>query len=246
MTQQNTIQPHIKLDQVDKFCLLSGNPDRVPKISQHLDNSLKVADYRGLVAYKGVTPNKNIPVTVLTTGMGAPSNAIVMEEAYRAGGRVFIRIGSCGSLSKKFPIGTIFIPHGAIRNEFTSAQLIPHEVPAIAHPELYQHLKNSAKSFNIETPFGLVWTTDIYYSDDESRIKKWRDVGATCVEMESSFLFSLHSVKPDIKVATILTADGDLEEYQNIYNGNTEERLKIFQESVKKTIDIAIKAIETM
>lgn len=243
---EKPLQFHIKLQNVDKFCLLSGNPDRVPKIASHLIESVEVANYRGLVAYKGKTPNKRIPVTILTTGMGAPSNAIVLEEAYRAGGRIFIRIGSCGSLTKKHPLGTIFIPHGAIRDEHTSVALVPIEVPAIAHPKLYQHLIESAKKMNIESPFGLVWTSDIYYSNDESINKKWREFGATCAEMESSFLFSLHALKPNIMVASILTADGELEEYQSIYNGDTEKRVQKFQESVRKTIEIVIQAIETL
>ena len=89
------LQPHIKLEKVDKVCLISGNPDRVSIIASYLKNSQEVAKYRGLVAFKGATPSKNVPVTVLTTGMGCPSTAIVLEEAYRAGGRIFIRIGSC-------------------------------------------------------------------------------------------------------------------------------------------------------
>jgi uridine phosphorylase len=239
------LQPHIKVREVDRFCLLSGDPARVPIIAEKLINSRKVSNYRGLVAYKGLTPNKKIPVTALTTGMGAPSNAIVIEEAYKAGGRIFIRIGSCGSLSKKYSIGTIFIPHGAIRDDGTSPQMIPIEVPAIAHPELYYQLRDSAKDENVESPFGLVWTTGVYYSEDNERVTKWRDLGAVCVEMESSFLFSLHGLKPDIKVASILTSDGDLEEYQNIYNGDTETRIKVFRKSIELSIKIALHAIES-
>ncbi|MFV2015108.1 MAG: hypothetical protein ACC656_06760 [Candidatus Heimdallarchaeota archaeon] len=242
--QEKQLQPHIKLKEVDEICLLSGNPDRVPKIAESLIKSKKVAHYRGLVAYKGLTPNKSIPVTILTTGMGVPSNAIVVEEAYKAGGRIFIRIGSCGSLLNKYPLGTIFIPHGAIRNEYTSNQLVPQEIPAIANPKLYQLLKKSASFFNIDIPFGFVWTTDIYYSEDEKRVDKWIKYGANCVEMESSFLFSLQALKPDIQVATILTADGDLEKNQSIYTGDIQKRIEKFQKSIKKSIEIVIHTIE--
>ena len=241
-----SIQPHIKLDTVDRICLLSGNPDRVPLIAKHLLNATEVANHRGLIAYKGSTPAKRIPVTVLTTGMGASSNAIVLEEAYKAGGRIFIRIGSCGALQEDHPLGTIFIPHGAIRDEQTSRQLIPLEYPAIADPDLYQLLKASAKALHEEVPPGLVLTTDIYYADDESKILKWRQFGALCVEMESGFLFSLHGLKPDIRVASILTADGNLHDHQSIYNGNSSERLHVFEEKVQKSIEITIHAIEKM
>ncbi len=241
-----SIQPHIKLEKVDKVCLVSGNPDRVPLIAQHLINTQKIAHHRGLLAYKGFTPLKQVPVTILTTGMGAASNAIVMEEAYEAGGRIFIRIGSCGSLQEQYPLGTIFIPHGAIRDEQTSRQLIPLEYPAIADPDLYQLLKISAKELQEDVPKGLVWTTDIYYSDDEYRNQKWQKFGALCVEMESAFLFSLHGLKQDLKVASILTADGNLLDHQSIYNGNTSERLRLFEVKVKKSIEIVVNAIEKL
>lgn len=239
-----SVQPHIKLDKVDRICILSGNPDRVPLIASHLLNAEEVANHRGLIACKGSTPTKDIPVTILTTGMGAASNAIVLEEAYNAGGRIFIRIGSCGALQNGHFLGTIFIPHGAIRDEQTSRQLIPLEYPAIADPDLYQLLRSSAKELHEDVLHGLVWTTDIYYSDDDSRMNLWRKSGAVCVEMESSFLFSLHGLKPDIRVASILTADGNLLEKQSIYNGNPSERLQMFSEKVEKSINITIHAIE--
>ena len=240
------IQPHIKLEKVDKVCLVSGNPDRVPIIARHLINTQEVANHRGLLAYKGLTPTKHVPVTILTTGMGAASNAIIMEEAYKAGGRIFIRIGSCGSLQANYPLGTIFIPHGAIRDEQTSRQLIPLEYPAIADPDLYQLLRKSAKELHEATPHGLVWTTDIYYSNDESKTKVWQKFGALCVEMESGFLFSLHGLKPGIRIASILTADGNLYDHQSIYNGNISERLSLFEEKVRKSIEITFQAIENI
>lgn len=241
-----SLQPHIKLEKVDRICLLSGNPDRVPVIAQHLSNAHEVAHHRSLRAFKGVTPTKNIPVTILTTGMGAASNAIVLEEAYKAGGRIFIRIGSCGALQADYPLGTIFIPHGAIRDEQTSRQLIPLEYPAVADPDLYQLLKNSAKELQEEVPQGLVWTTDIYYANDESKTEMWQKFGVLCVEMESAFLFSLHGLKPGIKVASILTADGNILDGQSIYNGNVSERLRLFNEKVQKSIEIVIHALENI
>ena len=241
-----SIMPHIKLEKVDTICLLSGNPDRVPTIANFLHNAKEVANHRGLIAYKGVTPNKQIPVTILTTGMGAASNAIILEEAYNAGGRIFIRIGSCGALQEKSQIGTIFIPHGAIRDEQTSRQLIPLEYPAVADPDLYQVLKNSARDLNEKVELGIVWTTDIYYSDDESKAKKWKKFGVSCLEMETGFLFSLHGLKQGIRIASILTADGNLNDHQSIYNGNVTERLQIFGEKVKKSIEITIHAIEKL
>ncbi|MHA2362412.1 MAG: nucleoside phosphorylase [Candidatus Hodarchaeales archaeon] len=242
-------QPHIRLTEVDKICLISGNPDRVPIIASFLIDATKIADHRGLVAYRGKTPKNEIPVTVLTTGMGCPSQAIVLEEAYRVGGRIFIRIGSTGSLQpgEDMGIGTIFIPHGAIRDEGTSPKFAPLEYPAVASPKIHYKLCQSAEKLGIPYKTGIVWSSDIYYAPNTDLYKKWAKLRAVCIEMESSTLFIFGSSKDDkIMTGTILTSDGNLEEGTNIYSGNVEENKKIFQEGVKKTIECVIEAIETI
>jgi len=242
-----SLQPHIKLKEVDKICLISGNPDRVPIIADHLDKAKMVADHRGLVAYKGVTPSKQIPVTILTSGMGTGSTAIVLEEIYRAGGRMLIRLGSTGSLlpGNEMGIGTIFIPYAAIRDEGTTSKLAPVEVPAVASPEIYQALCTAATSLTIPYHTGLVWSTDIYYSEDLFRHEKWSRYGAVCVEMESSLLFTFGLTKQEkVMTGAILTSDGNLEDKSDIYSGNVDENYTLFQKSVKQSMDCVIGAIE--
>jgi uridine phosphorylase len=236
------------LKSVDKVCLISGNPDRVSIIASYLKDSQEVAKHRGLVAFKGVTPKKEVPVTVLTTGMGCPSTAIVLEEAYRAGGRIFIRIGSCGSLQsgKEMGIGSIFIPHAAIRDEGTSPQLTPIEFPAAASPSIHRMLCDSARSKDISYNTGIVWSTDVYYSPDPNRYKKWAEYGAVCVEMESSTLFIFGSIKESVMTGTILTSDGNVEDETNIYTGDVEKNIDQFKEGVEKTIKCVIETIDML
>ncbi|UCE12558.1 MAG: nucleoside phosphorylase [Candidatus Heimdallarchaeota archaeon] len=244
--KQANLQPHIKLKSVDKVCLISGNPDRVPIIASYLKDPREAASHRGLVSYKGFTPKKGIPVTVLTTGMGCPSTAIVLEEAYRAGGRIIIRIGSCGSLQpgREMGIGAIFVPHAAVRDEGTSPQFASIEFPAAAHPEIHRVLCDAAKSQAIPYNTGVVWSTDVYYSPDVSQFRKWAEYGAVCVEMESSLVFIFGSVKGDVLTGAILTSDGNLVEKTNIYTGDIEKNYDIFQEGVKKAIECAINAVD--
>ncbi len=240
-------QPHIKLKEVDRICLISGNPDRVPIIANYLQDSYLSAEHRGLVAYKGKTPKNKIPVTVLTTGMGCPSTAIVLEEAFRAGGRIFIRIGSTGSLigGNDMGIGAIFIPHAAIRNEGTSSQLAPLEVPAVATPRIYQALCAAANSLGVAYKTGMVWSTDIYYSDEPNHYAKYTSHGAVCIEMESSTLFIFGSNKK-IETGVILTSDGNLEDKVNVYTCDVEKNSKAFELGVKKSIECTVEAIESL
>ncbi len=246
MTEKR-LQPHIKLQEVDKVCFLAGNPDRIPLIASFLNDSLKVADHRGLIAFKGVTPNKEVPVTVLTTGMGCPSTAIVIEEAYKAGGRIFIRIGSTGSLlpGELHGIGSIYIPVAAIRDDGASSKLVPSQVPAVASPEIFQALCEAATNLELTFTNGLVWTSDIYYNEDPNTFQKWVKYGATCVEMESSLLFTVGLMK-GFKSGTILTSDGNLNAFDTIYTGSVKENKRKFELGVVATIKCAITAIELL
>lgn len=238
------IQPHIKLEKVDPTVLVTGNPDRVKIIAKHFKDAELQSSYRGLVSYKGFSPNKDIPVTILTTGMGGPSTAIVLEEAYRAGGRNFIRIGSCGSLLPEDPLGTLFLPYAAIRDEGTSKHLLPLEYPAVANPNLFHLLRHQAEKMNIDLNPGIVWTSDVYYQNDPNYFRKWSDHFANCVEMESSILFSFQGLKKDFKAATILTSDGNLVKGDDKYQGDIEEKYQIFNQAVTDSITVVQSTID--
>ncbi|MHA1912020.1 MAG: phosphorylase family protein [Candidatus Kariarchaeaceae archaeon] len=243
------LQPHIKVDAVDPFCIMSGNPDRVPVIGSHLKDCQEVARHRGLICMKGYTPKKSIPVTILTTGMGTGSSGIILEEAFRAGAKNIIRVGSTGALQNEddMGIGSIYIPFGALQDEGTSNKIIPREVPAVAHPELFQPLCLSAETLQIPYHTGLVWTTDIYYQPDETIFKKWAAFGAICVDMESSMMMRFCASKGfSIKSATILTADGNLNKIDSIYSEDIDENKKKFELGVENTIQITISAIERL
>ena len=243
------LQPHIKLETVDEICFLSGNPDRVSLIASFLENSQKITEHRGLISFRGVSPRTKTSITILTTGMGCPSTAIVLEEAFRAGAKVFIRIGSTGSLKsgKDMGIGTIFIPHAAIRDEGTSIRFVPPIFPATASPQLYQILLKAAKHLHITPKTGVVWSTDIYYSKDPLDFQRWANFGAMCVEMESSTLFTFPATKSrDILTGSILTSDGNLPDNTNIYSGDIEANIKSFNEGLHSAIKCAIEAVDVM
>ena len=244
---EKSLQPHIKVKEVEKFCFIAGNPDRVPLIASFLNDTQKVAEHRGLITYSGVTPVKNVPVTVITTGMGCPSTAIVLEEIYRAGGRSIIRIGSCGSLlsGSQYSIGSIYLPFAAIRDDGTSPKIAPLEVPAVASPSMFNALCQAAQKLNIQYETGLVWTTDLYYSEDPNQFKKWVKFGASCVEMESSLLFT-YGRKKGLTTGTILTSDGNLNEDDSIYTGSVEENQQRFESGVINTIKCAVSAVELL
>jgi uridine phosphorylase len=177
--------------------------------------------------------------------MGCPSTAIVTEEAFRAGGKFFIRIVSCGALQPGLKIGEVVIPYATIRDEYTSRNLAPIEFPAVASPELFQQLFNTAEELAINYHPGVVWTTDVYYSKEKSGYKKWANCGANSVEMESGFLFIFGSVN-NVKTGTILVVDGNLAEGTQKSEGALGDVDNVFQQGEKSAITTALKAIDEL
>jgi len=68
-----------------------------------LADSRKVNDHRGLLGYTGTY--KGVPISVQTSGMGAPSMSIVVEELIRLGAQKLIRVGTCGGIARGLETG---------------------------------------------------------------------------------------------------------------------------------------------
>src|SRR5689334_5058309 len=91
------------------IALLSGDPGRAELIAQtHLQNVRLLSENRGLHSYLGYLPNGR-PILSATSGMGAPSLSIVVNELVQVGIRQIIRIGTCGSIQPDVPVGSIVI-----------------------------------------------------------------------------------------------------------------------------------------
>lgn len=77
-----TLYMGVDKDTVAEYVIFSGDPWRVEVLKQYLDNPKKVAFQREFNTYTGTY--KGVPITVSSTGMGAPTAAIAMEEMYEA------------------------------------------------------------------------------------------------------------------------------------------------------------------
>ena len=85
------------------IALLSGDPDRSELIAtEHLADCAVLSRNRGLDAFAARLPG-GLPVVCATSGMGAPSMSIVVNELVQAGIRTIIRIGTSGSIQDRRP-----------------------------------------------------------------------------------------------------------------------------------------------
>ena len=180
------------------IALLPGDPGRVERIAQKLDNPRFYAQNREYTIWLGEMRGKT--VMVMSTGMGGPSTAIGVEELYMTGVRDFIRVGTCGGMDLNVCGGDVVIATGAIRMEGTTKEYVPIEFPAIAHLDVTNALVAAAKEKDYAWHAGVVQCKDSFYGQHspdrmpagyelENKWKAW--VKARCVasEMESSTLF---------------------------------------------------------
>ena len=240
------VAPHLLISkgEVGDYALLPGDPRRVDIIAGFLNNVKLLSLNREYKVVKGTY--KGVEIVACSTGIGGPSTAIAVEELARAGVRYFIRVGTTGALVKGIKRGEIIIPYAAIRMEGTSRRYIPSEYPAVAHPVVYNALVSAAKSLGFNFRTGLVLTDDKFYSSPDE-ILSWAKFGAVSLDMESSIIFTIASMK-SLYAGSILVVDGNRAEgTSKAYIGvkgrkeHDEEVLKAIRNEVKIALEAIVK-----
>lgn len=228
---------------IAKYVILSGDPGRADILAGFLENPTHIAFNREFNTYTGTY--KGIPVTVSSTGIGAPSAAIAMEELYECGMEVVVRMGTIMGL-KDDMLGKLIIPSGAMREESTSKTYVPVSYPAVADTELLGCMNESAAENGRECVNGIICSMDGFYSQmKESRLsarmgtgiddtfaglKKYNICG---VDMESSLILVLANLM-GIK-GCIVTMTTVLENLKDFLKG--EDRTKAEEDLCKIVLD---------
>jgi uridine phosphorylase len=138
--------------------------------------------HRGLWGYSGQTPEGR-PLSIQSTGMGAPSAAIVLHELAELGARRVIRVGTCGALDPALELGQLLRAEAALPEDGVS-RAFGAGAPVPADPGLLERLSGDG------TPV-TVATTDVFYEPSDEPRRRWVAAGAQAVEMEASALFTI-------------------------------------------------------
>lgn len=147
--------------------ILSGEPERSHYIAHtYLANVKLLSQYRGLHSYLGELPNGK-PILVATSGMGAPSLSIVVNELVQVGIKRFIRVGTSGSIQPFIAVGDIVISQGSLCRQGAALDIAPPEYPAVADPFLTVALVETARQLNIPHHLGITASVDSFYEGQE-------------------------------------------------------------------------------
>lgn len=191
-----------------KLALLSGEPERSRYIAQtYLQDVRLLSSYRGLDSYIGILPNGK-PLLVVTSGMGAPSLSIVVNELVQVGITQMIRIGTSGSIQPHVGIGSIVISSAALCRQGAANDIAPVEYPAAANPFLTVALVQAAQQLNVQYHLGITASVDTFYEGQERaesanpHLQNWlkgitqayRRLNILNYEMEAGTLFKMAGV----------------------------------------------------
>lgn len=199
-------QYHLAIDEGDvaPIVLLPGDPGRVPVIAARWNEARHVASNREYVTWTGVY--RGVPLSCTSTGIGAPSTSIAMEELARCGARTFIRVGTAGTFLDHVRVGDMAIFDGAVRLEGASRRYAPIEYPAVASHEVVAAAVAAAKAMGIRAHVGLTRSADTFYAGHAEPGSSyggywqswWRDhfddlarQNVLAAEMEASLMFVL-------------------------------------------------------
>ena len=189
---------HCAPGDVGRYCILPGDPGRVPAIAALFDDAKQVAYNREFNVWTGTLLGEK--VTACSTGIGGPSASIAMEELHKCGADTFICTGTCGGIDLNVQSGDIVVATGAIRFEHTSLEYAPIEFPAVADFEIAECLAQATRALGLPLHTGIVQCKDSFYGQHDpaaspvyyelkQKWESWKRLGVKASEMESAALF---------------------------------------------------------
>lgn len=224
--------------------LLPGDPGRARRIASRFDGGLEAArlvnEHRGLLGWTGMYQGR--PISVQTTGMGAPSCAIVAEELLRLGVRQLIRLGTTGALRARIQLGDLIIATAASPGDGTTATLMGGRPYAPAADFALTHaLVHAAERLGMPFHVGPIASVDVFthYHPDPHYVRPWREAGVLAVEMEASVLFHIAAAR-GVQAAclgTVVDIDTDEPNQEQTYLDDAG-----LNAAVDRMIDVALAA----
>lgn len=192
-----------KLEDISSVVLMPGDPKRCEYIARKfLANSKIVNNVRGMTAYTGYYKSKKI--TVFPSGMGCPSMGIYSYELFKEYNvDTIIRIGTMGGYTD-LKLKDIVLVDNSITNSNYGKYLCNYpNININGDMELNNIILNTSKELGLNIYNGNIYSSDVFYeqnNDFKDKVAKYNVLG---VEMESFALFT-NAKLLNKKAATLL------------------------------------------
>ena len=198
---------HLGLTKADlqgaELAIVPGDPERVRKIAEVLDNPRFLACPREFTSWLAELDGH--PIVICSTGIGGPSTSIAVEELAQLGIRTFLRIGTTGAIQPHIHVGDILITTAAVRLDGASLHFAPMEFPAVADFTCTTALVAAAEAMQVRQHIGITASSDTFYPGQErydtysgrvverfrGSMAEWQAMGVMNYEMESATLLTM-------------------------------------------------------
>lgn len=201
----------LRAGSVPASAFLCGDPARVDRIAAGWRGVRELVSTREFRVVAGEWEGR--PLAAASTGVGAPSTAILVEELARAGARTLVRIGNSGGLADDLALGDLVITTGAVRDDGTTRSYVAPEYPAVADWRVVGALVAAARAAGVRWRAGITWSLDAFFArnarvtpegglasahfggywtpEHEARLRAMQAAGVLNCEMEAGALLTL-------------------------------------------------------
>ncbi len=191
----------LPLDAFGKYILLTNFQNYVERFASRFE-----------VPVTGI--NKNMPnatargITIINFGMGSPNAATIMDLLSAVKPEAVLFLGKCGGLKSKNKVGDLILPIAAIRNEGTSDDYLPPEIPALPAFNLQRAVSHIIREKKMDYWTGVVFTTNKRVWEYDERFKKYlAKTRAMAIDMETATLFTVGFYNQIPSGALLLVSD---------------------------------------
>ncbi|HUX39340.1 MAG TPA: purine-nucleoside phosphorylase [Rectinemataceae bacterium] len=192
--QEGTPHNSAKPGDIAPIVLMPGDPLRARHLAEtRLEGLRQVNSVRGMLAYTGSW--KGRPVSVMGSGMGAPSMGIYSYELFAFYGvERIVRIGTCGGLTADLDVGDIaFAMTASSDSAYADQYGLPGHFSPAADFSLLESAVRKARELGARHWVGSVFSSDVFslYSARSAveGWKRWARMGCAATDMESYALY---------------------------------------------------------
>ena len=161
-----------------------------------------------------IDPLKQMPcatsegISIINFGMGSANAATIMDLLGAIRPKSVLFLGKCGGLKKKNKLGDFILPIAAIRNEGTSDNYLPPEVPALPAFSLQRAVSSNIRDHAKDYWTGTVFTTNRRVWEHDNAFKRYlKKTRCMAIDMETATIFTVGFANKIPSGALLLVSD---------------------------------------
>ena len=224
-----------KKDEIAQTVIMPGDPLRAKFIAKtYLKDYKLVNTIRNIYAYTGYYKDQKI--TIMASGMGMPSIGIYSYELYKFYDvKNIIRVGTAGAYTKDLNLYDVVLVNASYSDSsYAKVQNNSDDKLIEASFATNLYISTTAEEKNIPITIGNIYSSDVFYKEEENYKDIVKETGCIACEMESFALF--HNAKVLNKRASCLLT------ISNSFVTNEETTAEERQNAFTKMIELALEA----